>query len=358
MRAVAVLPGRRDSLHLRDDVPEPRAGGGEAIVRVLEAGVCGTDAEINRGEFGTAPPGSPYLILGHESLGSVVTAPPGATLAPGDLVVCTVRRPCAEPCTPCAAERSDACLTGRYTERGILGRHGLMVERYAESTRFLVRVPPRLRACAVLLEPLSVVEKGIELAYEVQRRLPWEPRTAVVLGGGAVGLLAAAALRLRGLDTVVASRAPAGGPKDLLLRDAGIRYACVASMPIEELPARLGRIDLVFEATGSSAAAGSALRIVGRNGVCVLASITPGRQELAFDMAGWNRETVLGNRAVVGTVNAARRHFEAGVRDMETAESRLPGWLPRLVTRRVPHAEARAALAPAPEDIKVVLSFS
>jgi threonine dehydrogenase-like Zn-dependent dehydrogenase len=359
MKAVAVTPGHRDSLHLRDDVPEPDAGDNQALVRTLEVGVCGTDVEIHRGLFGAAPPGSPYLILGHENLGAVVSAPPGSMLAEGDLVVSTVRRPCPEMCHPCTADRNDMCLTGHYTERGIQRRHGFMSERYSESPSYLVRLPQRLRQCAVLLEPLSIVEKGIEQAFKVQERLPWDGSLAVVLGGGAVGLLAATALRLRGFETVVASLAPEGGPKDALLQEAGIRYVSVHSTPIEALPGKLGRIDLVFEATGSTSVVFPALQIVGRNGVCVLASVTGGHETVQADLAAWNRESVLGNRAVVGTVNAARRHFEAGVRDMETAENRRPGWLARLVTRRVPYTEAGEAMQRTPDvDVKTVVEFS
>ena len=119
MRAVAVVPGKRDSLHVRSDAPEPRPGKDEALVRVVEAGVCGTDVEIQQGLYGEAPPGSEFLILGHENLGVVESAPAGSIVAAGDLVVCTVRRPCPERCRPCASEQNDICLTGHFRERGI-----------------------------------------------------------------------------------------------------------------------------------------------------------------------------------------------------------------------------------------------
>lgn len=357
MNAVAVQPGKHASLHVRDDVPAPQPGPGDVLVRVLEAGVCGTDAEIEEGLFGEAPPGSPFLILGHENLGRVEHAPPGSGLAPGDLVVSTVRRPCPEACPPCAADQSDACLTGNYTERGITRLNGFMAERYVEAPRHLVRLPSHLRPFAVLLEPLSVVEKGLEQAERIQERLAWEPRTAVVLGAGPVGVLAAAALRLRGFTTWVSSLEPEGSFKDALLREAGIRYVCAGTTAIEALPAKTGRIDLVFEATGATSAVFPALRILGPNGVALLSSVTGGAKAVPVDLATWNREMVLGNRLVFGTVSAARRHFEAGVRDMEAAEARLPGWMARLVTRRLPFTEARRALSRERDDVKVVLEF-
>jgi glucose 1-dehydrogenase len=100
------------------------------------------------------------------------------------------------------------------------------------------------------------------------------------------------------------------------------------------------------------------MSILGPNGVCVLASVTAGHRALPVDVAAWNQEMVLGNHVVFGTVNAARLHFEAGVRDMELAEARYPGWLSRLITRRVPFTDAVGAIVHRPDDIKTVLEFA
>jgi len=358
MRAVAVVPGNPGSLHVREDAPEPSPQPGEAVVRVADAGVCGTDAEINQGLYGRAPAGSPYLILGHENLGFVETAPDDSPVSPGDLVVATVRRPCPEGCLPCSMQQNDMCLTGHYLERGIGGLHGFMSERYAEAPRYLVRLPRTLRRFAVLLEPMSVVQKGVEQAFRIQDRLAWDPRTAVVTGAGPVGILAAATLRLRGLSVVVAALEPEGGFKDRFLAEAGIRYVCTAKTPLDSLPLSVGRIDVVFEATGALPVVYPAMRLLGPNGVCILSSVTGGAHELNVDLATWNREVVLGNRLVFGTVNAARRHFEAGVRDFEAAQERLPGWMERMITRRMPYADVARALERSPDDIKTVLEFA
>ena len=357
MRAVAVVPGRHGSAHFRDDAPEPRPADGDAVVRVLEAGVCGTDVEIHEGLYGEAPPGSEFLILGHENLGLVESSPPGAHVQPGDLVVSTVRRPCPERCQPCARSQNDMCVTGHFLERGIRGLHGFMSERYSESPAYLVKLAGHLRAFAVLLEPMSVVQKGIDHAYRIQERLSWEPRTAVVVGAGPVGMLAAVSLRLRGLDVTVTALEPEGSFKDRLLREAGIRYVSSASVPLPELPGRTGRIDIVFEATGATAVVFPAMRMLGPDGVCILSSVTGGTKSVGVDLATWNREMVLGNRVVFGTVNAGRGHFEAGARDLEIAEARIPGWLGRLITRRLPVSDVADALVRRPEDIKTVLVF-
>ena len=357
MRAVAVVPGRRGSAHLRDDAPDPTPIEGDALVRVLEAGVCGTDVEIHDGLYGEAPAGSGFLILGHENLGVVESSPPGAHVQPGDLVVATVRRPCPERCQPCARSQNDMCVTGHFTERGIRGLHGFMSETYSESPAYLIKLPSQIRPFAVLVEPMSVVQKGIDHAYRIQQRMSWEPRTAVVLGAGPVGILAAVALRLRGVDVTVAALEPEGSFKDLLLREAGIHYACSASLPLAELPGRTGPIDIVFEATGAAAVVFPAMRMLGPDGVCILSSVTGGSRSTEVDLATWNREMVLGNRVVFGTVNGGRGHFEAAARDLEIIDGRLPGWVGRLITRRLPFTDIATALVRRPEDIKTVLVF-
>jgi glucose 1-dehydrogenase len=356
MQAITVTPGQRDSLRVRD-VPDVQWSAGALVVRVLQAGLCGTDAEITSGLYGEAPAGSPYLVLGHENLGLVESAPGGSSLSAGDLVVATVRRPCPEGCLPCRSGENDMCLTGHYLERGIQGLHGFMSERYVEDPRYVVVVPPSLRGVAVLVEPMTVAEKALEQTFRIQGRMSWAPRRAVVLGAGPVGILAAAAMRIRGLEVAVVSREAEGSPRDSLLREAGIGYVSTSRTPIADLPARLGDIDLVLEATGAAAVIAPAMSILGRDGVCVLASVTEIGRNWEIDLGAWNRQMVLGNRLIFGTVNAARRHFEAGVKDLAAAEERLPGWMSRLITRRLPFVEAARALAREPEDIKTVLDF-
>ena len=355
MKALAIRPGVRDSLHLRD-VPDPRPAEGEALVRVLETGVCGTDVDINQGLFGDAPPGSDYLILGHENVGRVEV--PAGSLRAGDLVVSTVRRPCTDTgCPPCRLDQSDMCLTGHYTERGIKGLHGFMAERYTETPRYLVPVDAALRSLAVLYEPMSVVEKGIEQAWRIQARLAWAPKRAIVLGAGPIGMLAAAVLRLRGLDVTACAREPSGRTREQHLAGAGIRYVSTSETPLDQLAARVGYADLVFEATGAPEVVFPATLLLERNGVCVLASVTLGERPGTVDAAGWNQHMILGNRLVVGTVNAGRADFETGGRDLQEIEKRWPGWASRLVTRRLPFTESTAALAHTPGNIKTVVEW-
>jgi len=197
----------------------------DVLVRMLDVGICGTDREIARFDYGTPPPGSDYLVIGHESLARVEQVGSAvATLKPGDLVVTMVRRPCPHPeCRACRAGRQDFCFTGDFTERGIKERHGFMTELVVDDERYMHVVPSELREIGVLVEPLTIAEKALIQVWDVQERLPWTaPGTrpgdghgqrALVLGAGPVGLLGAMALLLRGFDTWVYSREEAGDPK-------------------------------------------------------------------------------------------------------------------------------------------------
>ncbi len=74
------------------------------------------------------------------------------------------------------------------------------------------------------------------------------------------------------------------------------------------------------------------MQALGKNGVLVLSSVTGGDRMIQVPADRINLEFVLGNKVMVGTVNANREYFEAGVRDMSQAEAEYPGWLSRLLT--------------------------
>ena len=172
MRALGVYPGERAVRVIERD-PSAIATPHDVRLRVLEVGICGTDREICRFELGTPPAGDDHLVLGHECLAEVIAAGPAVEgLAPGDLVVPAVRRPCPHAtCAPCRAGRQDFCRTGDFVEHGIKERHGFLVEQLVEDSRWLHRVPAALRPVAVLVEPLSVVEKALAQVRALERRL-------------------------------------------------------------------------------------------------------------------------------------------------------------------------------------------
>lgn len=358
MRAVAVVPGQKHSLHVRTDVPEPRPRPFEAVVRVTAAGVCGTDMEINEALYGRAPAGSDYLVLGHENLGVVDYAPAGSSIHTGDLVVSTVRRPCGQYCRPCLSGEQDMCVTGAFEERGIGGLHGFMSEAYVEDPFYLVKVPKELAKVAVLIEPLTIIEKGLDHAQRIQSRYSWEPKRALVLGAGAVGILAAAVLRLRGYEVTVAALSPEG-LRSKILGQAGIQYISTEKTPIKDLPKAMGGLaDVMVEATGAAVVVAPAIMTVASGGIGILTSVTGGSRELPVDVPTMNRDIVLGNRVIFGTVNAGRRHFEMAVKDLLACEQRLPGWLSQLITRRLPFTDAVQSMTRSADDIKTVLTFA
>lgn len=361
MRAIVVHPPYPGAE--LTEVPAPSLVPGGARVRVIEVGACGTDHDIVAGKYGDAPAGLSYLVLGHENLGTVTEVAPGAAgLAVGDLVVATVRRGCGR-CRFCAANRSDFCETGEFTERGIHGAHGYLAEEYVEVPEYLVPVPPNARGIAVLLEPLSVVEKAIRMGQVVVERkepTPGYPRTAVssalVTGTGAVGMLAALVLRARGYDVVAVDRHDSSAAAALLTR-IGARHANVGA----GLDALGGaRFDLVIEATGSASLDFDLVDVLGPNGVLVLTGI-PDVDVPSSSVAGGAlfRGIVLRNQAVVGSVNANRTYFESGLRDLLAMEERWPGSAASLITSRRPFERWHEVLVDRPEaSIKNVLTVA
>lgn len=336
MKAIAVYPGKKGSIHL-EDVPKPSLddvpGGHGVLVKVLRVGVDGTDKEINDAEYGQAPPGSDFLIIGHESFGRVEAAGPkvSPTLAPGTYVVASVRRPGSSIYD--AIGRQDLTTDDEYYERGINLRHGYLTEYYVEDARYLVPLPPTLREVGVLLEPASVGEKGIREAYEIQRRLHvWHPKRAAVLGAGTIGLLAALILRLRGLDVTVYSRRVPPYLNSTLVEEIGGHYISSQQHTIAEASERHGPFDLIFEATGFSPLVFESAEALHRNGVLVLSGVTGGSHKVEVDANRINQGFVLGNKVMVGTVNASRADFLQGVDDLIKAEAFYPGWLQKLLT--------------------------
>src|SRR5215510_13463851 len=235
MKAIAVKPGIPNTVHLTElaapkvnDVPNGRG----VLVRILRVGVDGTDKEINAAEYGQAPNGYDFLIVGHESFGQVEAIGSNVTeLKPGDFVVATVRRPGKSIYDLIGT--NDMTTDETYYERGINLLHGFLTEHYVDDAEYIVRVPGTLKQVGVLLEPFTVVQKGIAQAYEAQRRLRvWRPRKAAVMGAGTIGLLAALALKLRGLDVTVFARQPRKNLRADLLAAIDARYLSTLDTPI------------------------------------------------------------------------------------------------------------------------------
>lgn len=348
-RAVTFVPGIAGSARL-ETLPAPEAHEGALVVAVDAIGVCGTDRELLAGDYGEAPPGRERLVIGHESLGHVLEAPDGSGFAPGDAVAGIVRRPDPVPCAHCAIGEWDLCENGRYTERGIKARDGYGAEIVRIEPEFAVRVDPALGIAGVLTEPASVVAKAwAEIERFAARSSASTIRDVWVTGAGPIGLLAAMMGAQRGCEVAVYDRAESG-PKPELVRELGARYATARTPP----PAS-ATVDVVIECTGASSVILEAIRRLRPNGILCLTGVSRAGTKTGVDAGAINREMVLENAVVFGSVNARRAHYAAGAAALAAADRH---WLNRLVTRRVALDAWQDAFAPHPDDVKVVLDFA
>ena len=338
MKAVAVYPGKKDSVHL-EELPEPSVndvpGGRGVLVKVLKVGVDATDREINDALYGNAPPGYDYLILGHECFGVVVETGDAVThVQPGDYVTCTVRRPGHSIYDRIG--RSDITSEEEYYERGINLLHGYLTEYFVDDAEFIVKIPVGLKHLHVLAEPMSCAAKAVEQAYLAQRRLQvWEPKIAYVLGSGQIGLLATLVLRLRGLEVYTVARGEKPNLKAEIAEGMGAEYVSTQHESLDDLVKRVGKADLIIEATGNSEIAFKAMEIAGHNGAVVWTSITGGQRTIEVPADGVNLNWVLGNKLLLGSVNANFRHFESGIADLALGEVHYPGVLKKILTHPV-----------------------
>jgi threonine dehydrogenase-like Zn-dependent dehydrogenase len=348
MQALTVDPQRPGSLRV-DDLPAPDPGPGELLVRGIAVGVCGTDKEIARGDYGQAPPGQDRLVLGHESLGRVERAPSGSTFAPGDLVVGIVRRPDPQPCGACAVGEWDMCRNGQYTERGIKQLDGFASEWWTVPEEYAVPVPEHLGLTGVLTEPASVVAKAWEQVDRVGGRAWFDPQRVLVTGAGPIGLLAAMIGVQRGLDVHVLDRVTDGLKPDVV-RSLGATYHHTSVTDV----ASAAQPDIVIEATGAGQVVFDAIEATSSFGIVCLTGVSPRGRRLEIDAGSLNRELVLENDAIVGSVNANRRHYEAAIAALAAADQ---AWLQRLLTSTVPLDRADAAFDRPGDDVKVVITL-
>jgi threonine dehydrogenase-like Zn-dependent dehydrogenase len=322
MQALLTTPGTAHSTHV-GDVPEPPGDG--VLLRVLEVGVCGTDREISDGIFGTAPGDARELVLGHEMLATVERD--GDGFSRGQLVTATVRRSCGH-CLACAEASPDSCLTGDYSERGITRLDGFARELLVEDPSQLIAVPPSLGRLGVLAEPASVCARAIRHARAIGNRQPWELERALVIGGGAVGMVSTVLLRLQGVEVWTASLEDSNE----VVEGVGGRYVSTKGTSLDEL----GRFDLVIEAAGNAQLMAGTLGLLRRSGVACLLGIDPRKQELTIDGPTLALDAVLQNNVLFGSVNAQRRDWLAAVEALDEARTKWPNALEQLIGLRVP----------------------
>ena len=338
MKAVAVTPGTPHSVHLTDiakpsvdDIP----GGLGVLVKVLKVGVDATDREINDALYGNAPDGDKHLVIGHESFGVVEAVGPNVKrIKPGDYVTATVRRPGSSIYDVIGT--NDMTSEETYYERGINLRHGFLTEYFVDEAEYIVRVPEGLKHLHVLMEPMSCAAKAIYQAYEAQRRMKvWSPKLAYVLGAGQIGLLATLVLKLQGIEVFTLARGEAPNLKAEIVSGMEASYVSTRRTPMADLVATTGKPDLIIDATGASTLSFEAMEHVGHNGVVVWTGITGGERKIEIPSDKINIEWVLGNKLLLGSVNANRTHFEMGIRDLALGDMMFPGVLEKILTSPV-----------------------
>ncbi len=368
MKAVAVFPGQKQYRVI--DHPEPSIEHpAEAKLKILDVGICGTDKEIVAFQYGTPPDGSEYLIIGHESLAEVVEVGSAVThLKPGDLVVTSVRRPCGHSdCLACSVGRQDFCYTGDFLERGIKQRHGYMTEFVVEQAKYMSVVPPTLREVGVLVEPLTIAEKGLTQLWQIQQRLPWacpvEPgkaqaycHKALVLGAGPVGLLGAMKLVLDGFQTFVYSKADPGDLRRTVVEQIGATFIQAETNSLDQMAEQIGNIDVVYEAVGASQLAFEVLERLGTNGVFIFTGVPGRKAPISVDTDRLMRDLVLKNQISFGTVNASIECFRDGIHDLAEFLGRWPEAVKSIISHRYSIDDAVIPLSGKAGGIKTVIA--
>ncbi|HVA59269.1 MAG TPA: glucose 1-dehydrogenase [Mycobacteriales bacterium] len=345
MKACTVIPGQLESARV-DEVAEPDPADGEVLVEGLFVGICGTDIEISQFGYGQPPAGRDRLVLFHESLGRVLEAPAGGELAVGDLVAGVVRRPDPQPCPCCAKDQWDFCRNGEFTERGIKGRDGYGSQRWRVAPKFAIRLDPALGDVGVLLEPTSVVAKAWDQVERIGARACWDAGRALVTGAGPIGLLAALLAVQRGLEVDVLDRVTEGLKPELV--------AALGGHYITSLDQLSGPPDVVIECTGLGPLVFDVLGRTAPNAIVCLTGISSGTREVGVAGDAVNKEMVLSNEVVFGSVNAGLANYQQAAAALAKADRE---WLGRLVTRRVPMEQWPTALVRQPDDVKVVVDI-
>jgi threonine dehydrogenase-like Zn-dependent dehydrogenase len=365
MRGIAATPDSASPQWV--EVPEPRPPGeGELLCRTLQLGVCGTDREILQSSRPLTPPGEPFLVLGHECLARVEAV--GAAVErfqPGDLVVPVVRRPTSgaiagQAATP--AGRVDLLAFGHYTERGIVQEHGFSTPWWLDRPEYLYRIPAEMEPWAVLTEPFSIAEKGINEALAVQQaRLgvdAWQhsPPRVLVTGMGPIGFAALAVSVGRGWPTTLYGRDHPQSFRAQLVLEWGASFLPEAEARFED-PDSEG-FDLILECTGSEQVMVSAARWLASRGVMVWLGSSRQPKPAQLNVAQLMRDGVLRNHIHIGCVNAAPRDFVDAIGDIDRLRQSHCRQLSALLTDRVSppdalwHYQHRQ-----PQGIKTVVEF-
>lgn len=345
MKAIAIKDEASRVKVTMENVSKPVVTGPEdVVIRVLCIGLDGTDREIIVDNFARYPIGKSEMIIGHELLGVVAEAGAESGLSPGDLVTTLVRRPCGEEaCVNCRNGRQDFCQTGHYTERGIARADGFLCEYVVENAKYIVRVPNECLPYGVLVEPQSIVEKVWNQTMMIQKRMIWQPRTALITGSGPLGILAALTCRLLGFDTYVWSKSDSESLNAAIIHSIGGQYRQAGASSdtaffsgLTEYANQLGiSFDMIWECSGHAPLGYEAIPLLSNNGILALLGVTPGSGRLDLPCDQTYREMVIKNKCIIGSVNASHHDFETAIDRLRDIEKQYPGMLDMLQTNRL-----------------------
>jgi glucose 1-dehydrogenase len=367
MKAIALVPGT--TMVSLTDVEEPQINAADEVkIKVWQVGICGTDREEVKGGRALAPGGKKELIIGHEMFGQVVeTGEAVTTVTPGDYAVFTVRRGCNQ-CLACLNNRSDLCYTGNYTERGIKGADGFQAEYVVDKEKYLIKVPESIKEIGVLTEPMSVAAKAIDEAMIIQgARLKnifpgerWlEGKKALVAGIGAIGLMAAFALRLRGVEVIGLDVVDEGTLRPQILKQIGGTYVDGRKIQTTSLDAAFGESDFIFEATGIAKLQIELIDALAINGIYVVTGIPSGERPITVMASSMIQQMVLKNQIILGSVNASPAHYQMAVNDLVTSLERWPAVVKNVITEKIPFTDFQEALHQhRVDEIKVVVDWT
>ena len=285
---VYTAPGQ---LAYRDE-PEPVVGAGDALLRIDAVGICGSDMHAFHGHD---PRRKPPLVLGHELVGTVLE---GARAG---------RRVTANPLIACG--RCDFCVQGRdnlCSDRTMVGmtRPGAYAERMSIPERCLLDLPDTLSTrAAALTEPAATALHAIALASRALHR-PLPETTTLVIGGGAIGMLAALLLRSYGSRVTVAE-------PNALRRESAQRHAgCAVYDPRAEEPVARSH-GFVIDAVGARATREAAMKAVAPGGVVLHIGLQDWASEIDMRKLTLDEITLIGTytytmadlRATVGALD-------------------------------------------------------
>lgn len=322
VRAIAIGPGHRSPEMVAR--PDPLSAADEVLVEGLLVGVCATDLHVIEHAGALAEP----LVLGHESLGRVATAPPNSGFAVDDLVVGLVRRPCPERCANCCAGELDRCRTRPPVERGISRADGFAAEWWTSQPQFLCPVPAALGEAGVLIEPMSSVMKGLRRVGH--REDVCSPSTALVLGAGTIGVLASAALVQLGFDVDVVD--------PYVDRHRGELVAALGGRLLPG-PAPTRQYDLAVEASGSDTGLGQCFEAVGANGDVLVLGLPPVGATAITSVA----QLVMDNVQTVFSVSATAADHRRAASSLGDIDA---GLLASMIAREYPLARYPDAILP------------